>query len=166
MASTINDKIQLLKLRTQKAVTLINLLRKENQSLKDEKELAEQNLAKANEELDSTKQQFDDLTKEHNKLSMDYQFANNRIIELQNYVDDYKQDAKLLEESINKSIDTLNEIDGLDEIELMGNLTEDLETADSYTANDLSDEDLDELSDLEGLDDDSELSDLDELDNL
>ena len=165
MASTINDKIQLLKLRTQKAVTLINLLRTENSKLKEEKETAINSLNITNEELAKVRLEFQALEKEHNKLTMDYQFANNRIIELQNYVDDYKQDSKLLEDSINKSINTLDEIDGLDDIELMGNLSEDLTTADSYTASELSDDELEELEDLDDLEENLDL-DLSELENL
>lgn len=153
MASTINDKIQLLELRTQKAVTLINLLRSDNENLKIEKDKVDENLANSNNELEKLKLEFENLTKEHNKLAMDYQFANSRILELQNYVDDYKQNTKILEDSINKSIGTLDEIEGLDEIELMSSLSEDLEAADSYSSNELSDDELDDLSSLNDLDD-------------
>ena len=184
MASEIMDKIQLLELRTKKAVTLINLLRSNNKELQSENEKiksdkddlqdefnAFKETAADSSELDEVKRQLEELKAEHAKVKMDYTFANNRIIELQSYVDDYKDNTKLLEDSINKSIDTLDAIEGLDEIDLMEAQNTELEAADGFTSgealagDDLSD--LDDLGDdliLEG--DDPDLDGLDELEDL
>ena len=102
MASEITDKIQLLELRTKKAVTLINLLRNNNKELQVENDkikceknsvqnefYAFKETAADSTELDALKKQLEDLKAEYAKVSMDYTFANNRIIELQTYVDDY-----------------------------------------------------------------------------
>jgi chromosome segregation ATPase len=184
MASEIMDKIQLLELRTKKAVTLINLLRSNNKELQSENDTiksekddlqdefnAFKETAADSSELDEVKRQLEELKAEHAKVKMDYTFANNRIIELQSYVDDYKDNTKLLEDSINKSIDTLDAIEGLDEIDLMEAQNTELEAADGFTSgealagDDLSD--LDDLGDdliLEG--DDPDLDGLDELEDL
>jgi chromosome segregation ATPase len=184
MASEIMDKIQLLELRTKKAVTLINLLRSNNKELQSENDKiksekddlqdefnAFKETAADSSELDEVRRQLEELKAEHAKVKMDYTFANNRIIELQSYVDDYKDNTKLLEDSINKSIDTLDAIEGLDEIDLMEAQNTELEAADGFTSgealagDDLSD--LDDLGDdliLEG--DDPDLDGLDELEDL
>jgi chromosome segregation ATPase len=190
MSSEIKDRIQLLELRTRKAVTLINLLRDEksklqaeNDTIKWEKESLKDEFGAFREtavdfsELEELKKQLAELKAEHSKLQMDYTFSNNSIIELQSYVDDYKDNTTLLEDSINKSINTLDEIEGLDEIDLIAAQNIELETADEFTSGSaLAGEDL---SDLDNLDDDliiissddnsdelSELADLDDLDNL
>jgi phosphoribosylanthranilate isomerase len=50
--------------------------------------------------------------------------------ELQKYADSYKEDTKLIEESIAKSLDTLDAIDGLDNLDTIG--LDDFDTADSF----------------------------------
>jgi regulator of replication initiation timing len=54
--------------------------------------------------------------------------------ELQNYADSYSADQKIIEESVTKALDTLGSIEGLDEIDLMGTMAEDLAVADQFTA--------------------------------
>jgi chromosome segregation ATPase len=184
MSSEIKDKIQLLELRTRKAVTLINSLRNEKSKLqteydniKSEKESLMDEFGAFKEtaidlsELEDLRKQLEDLKAEHSKLKMDYAFGNNRIIELQTYVDDYKDNTKLLEDSINKSIDTLDEIEGLDEIDLIADKNTELEAADSFTSGNALDGD--DLSDLDDLSDDliidgsdEELDELAELDDM
>lgn len=181
MSSEIKGKIQLLELRTRKAVTLINSLRNEksklkseNDGLKCEKNSLQELIKSFNEktvdlsELEEVKSQLEKLKVEHSKLKMDYTFGNNRMLELQSYVDDYKDNTKLLEDSINKSIDTLDEIEGLDEIDLILAQNTELEAADAFTSGEaLAGNDL---SDLDDLDDDliidSSDNDLDELQGL
>lgn len=187
MSSEIKDKIQLLELRTRKAVTLINSLRNEKSKLQTEYENVKSDkeslmdefgafkeTAIDQSELDELQRQLDELKAEHSKLKMDYAFGNNRIIELQSYVDDYKDNTKLLEDSINKSIDTLDEIEGLDDIDLIADQNTELAEADSFTSGKaLSGEDLSDLDDLgddliiDGSDPDlDELSDLDDMEEF
>jgi chromosome segregation ATPase len=174
MASEIKDKIDLLELRTKKAVTLINFLRSNNKELETKNSTLNSNIDGLNNQISALTsnmelltKELDELKSEHAKLKMDYTFSNNRVIELQSYVDDYKDNSKQLEESINKSIETLDAIEGLDDIELLEAQNTELEAADGFTSGDaLLGEDLSELDDLEDtliLDDESDLEDLDNL---
>lgn len=174
MVSEIKDKIDLLELRTKKAVTLINFLRSNNKVLETEKSVLNSNIEELNNQIatltsniELLTKELDELKSEHAKLKMDYTFSNNRVIELQSYVDDYKDNSKLLEESINKSIETLNSIEGLDDIELLEAQNAELQAVDAFTSGDaLMGDDLSELDNLEDdliLEENDDLKDLDSL---
>ncbi|MBK5200863.1 MAG: hypothetical protein JJE21_04930 [Spirochaetaceae bacterium] len=156
MASEIKDKIDLLELRTKKAVTLINFLRSNNKDLETDNSYLNSNIEGLKNQISALTSnmeiitnELDELKSEHVKLKMDYTFSNNRVIELQSYADDYKDNSKLFEESINKAMETLEAIEGLDDIELLQAQNTELEADDAFTSGDaLMGDDLSELDNL------------------
>jgi len=54
--------------------------------------------------------------------------------ELQKYTETFSTDSKLIEESINNALTQLDSIDGLDDIDITGMLSGDLDEADKFTS--------------------------------
>jgi hypothetical protein len=74
------------------------------------------------------------LRKEKLELQQKFDLVHAHNIELEEYVENYTTSSKLVEQSIASAMETLDSIEGLDEMELMGgDLSADLETADSFT---------------------------------
>jgi septal ring factor EnvC (AmiA/AmiB activator) len=101
------------------------------------------------EEFEDLKKVHQELVEEHNKLKMDYTFANSRVNELEKYVDEYKDNSEQLAQSIARSLDTLEDISGLEDIELLDNLNEELNAAEDYTTGSALESELLDLEDLE-----------------
>jgi len=148
-AKLLKSNMSKLEEKVLKTKAYIDVLNREKANLQLSNVEKTQQLEELQESYNSLKEEHDLLVEEHNKLKMDYTFANNRIAELEQYVEEYRDNSEQLAQSISRSLDTLDDIQGLEEIDFMDNLNEELSTAEDFTAgNALSDELLD-LEDLE-----------------
>lgn len=95
----------------------------------DKVQLLEQRIIKAAVLIRNHEKKIEELSDEIEVLSVHNE-------ELQRYADNFRSDSKLIEESISKALDTLDSIDGLDEIVLMESLNQDLAAADQFTGGD------------------------------
>ena len=94
----------------------------------DKVQLLEQRIIKATVLIHNLEKKIEELNDEVAVLSVHNE-------ELQKYADSFSADSKLIEESINNALDQLATIEGLDDIELADSFaTQDLETADQFTA--------------------------------
>ncbi|MFA7671939.1 MAG: hypothetical protein WCY53_06775 [Sphaerochaetaceae bacterium] len=92
----------------------------------DKLQLLEQRVVKATILIRNLEQKIDELNTEIEVLSVHNE-------ELQRYADTFTADNKLIEESVTKALDRLDSIEGLDDIDITGILTQDLEAADHFT---------------------------------
>lgn len=93
----------------------------------DKVQLLEQRIVKATVLIRNLEKKIEELNDEVEVLSVHNE-------ELQKYADSFSADSKLIEESINSALEHLDSITGLDDIELADSLSDDLETADQFTA--------------------------------
>jgi len=152
------DQVQLLEQRTQKAASLIAMLRKEKTDLQEQLKEAKgrpvvdpatvQKLDEANAEIQTLRSQLsasDDLVKQLQaqlaeakkqieELQQHLMLANTHNEELQAYIGKYEESNKLIEESINKSMETLSSVEGLDDIALESLTNDELAAADDFTS--------------------------------
>ena len=92
----------------------------------DKVQLLEQRIIKATVLIHSLEKKIEELNDEVEVLSVHNE-------ELQKYADNFSADSKLIEESITNALDHLGTIEGLDDIEILDSLSEDLEVADQFT---------------------------------
>lgn len=166
------DTVQLLEQRTQKAASLIAMLRKEKADLQEQLQEAQsrpvvapetvEKLQQANTQIQTLQgqvtasedlvkqlqQQLSESKRQTDELQQHLQLATTHNEELQSYIGKYEESSKLIEESIAKSLDTLSGVEGLDEVPLEAISNKELEAADDFTSGGaLSGEQVDE-SDL------------------
>ncbi|MCH3907056.1 MAG: hypothetical protein LKE39_06030 [Sphaerochaeta sp.] len=154
---SVMDTVQLLEQRTQKAATLIAMLRKEKADLQEklneaqgrpvadpetERKLQEalasvatlQEQVTASDELAKKLQaELDEAKRQIEELQQRLTLANTHNEELQSYISKYEESNKLIEESISKSLETLSGVQGLDDIPLDTMSNQELEAADDFT---------------------------------
>ncbi|MDD4219288.1 MAG: hypothetical protein WCS59_01660 [Sphaerochaetaceae bacterium] len=92
----------------------------------DKVQLLEQRIIKATVLIRNLEKKIEELNDEVDVLSVHNE-------ELQKYADNFSADSKLIEESINNALDHLGTIEGLDDIEILDSLSDDLEVADQFT---------------------------------
>jgi chromosome segregation ATPase len=132
-----------------KTKAFINVLNKDKVKLQELNTEINVQLNTVQEEFKTLEGVYQELVTEHNKLKMDYTFANSRVVELEQYVDEYKDNSEQLAQSIARSLDTLDEIEGLEEIELLDNLNEELIAAEGFGSASSQESDFLDLEDLE-----------------
>lgn len=148
-ATLLKSNMTKLEEKVLKTKAFIDVLNRDKNKLQElNTEITEQ-LNKIQEEFENLKGIHEALVVEHNKLKMDYTFANSRVNELETYVDEYKDNSEQLAQSIARSLDTLEDIQGLEEIELLDNINEELIAAEGFTASSTLEEGLLDLEDLE-----------------
>ncbi len=132
-----------------KTKAFINVLNKDKVKLQELNTEINVQLNTVQEEFKTLEGVYQELVTEHDKLKMDYTFANSRVVELEQYVDEYKDNSEQLAQSIARSLDTLDEIEGLEEIELLDNLNEELIAAEGFGSASSQESDFLDLEDLE-----------------
>lgn len=152
------DTVQLLEQRTQKAAGLIVMLRKEKaemqqkldslvnqpaadptlaQKLESESGLnaeLQTKLAESTVSNGNLSSELQLMKKQLTELQDKFDLVNNHNAELEEYVQKFTTSNKLLEESINKAMDNLSHIEGLDDIPLEAAMADELSAADDYTS--------------------------------
>lgn len=155
---SVMDSVKLLEQRTQKAASLIKILRNENatlqEQLKEERQRptgdpeTEAKLAQATADLAaaqnslsqeqaksaSLQSQIDELQKKFDELEANYNLVVTHNGELEDYVEKFQTSNKLIEESINAAMKNLDSIEGLDDTPLAQETGNELETAEGFTA--------------------------------
>lgn len=149
-AKLLKSNMSKLEEKVLKTKAFIDVLNKEKENLRIINLEVTQQLDQLQEAFNSLTKEHEELVEEHNKLKMDYTFANSRVEELEQYVDEYKDNSEQLAQSIARSLDTLEDIQGLEEIELLDNLNEEISAAEDYTTGNALES---EILDLEDLDD-------------
>ena len=151
------DTVKLLEQRTQKAASLISILRKEKAALaqqlqeaegrpvadpETERKLAESeaknvtlnaSLTEAEGKLEDLVAQLADLQKKFDELQANYNLVNTHNEELEDYVEKFQTSNKLIEESINAAMANLNSIEGLDDTPIEVGTESDLAAAEEFT---------------------------------
>lgn len=148
-AKLLKSNMSKLEEKVLKTKAFIDILNKEKANLQATNNEISQQLDQLQEDYNSLSSKHDELIEEHNKLKMDYTFANTRVEELEKYVDEYKDNSQQLAQSIARSIDALDDIEGLEEIELMDNLNEELSAAEDFTTGSALDSEILDLDELE-----------------
>ncbi len=148
-AKLLKSNMSKLEEKVLKTKAFIDVLNKDKLTLQEKNSELTQDIEKVQEEFNNLKEIHEQLVEEHNKLKMDYTFANSRVEELEQYVDEYKDNSEQLAQSIARSLDTLEDIEGLEEIELMDNLNEELSAAEDYTTGSALESELLDLEDLD-----------------
>lgn len=92
----------------------------------DKVKLLEQRIIKATILIHNLESKIEELNDEIEVLSV-------HNTELQKYADTFSADSKLIAESISNALEHLETIEGLDEIEILDSLSEDLDVADRFT---------------------------------
>jgi chromosome segregation ATPase len=152
------DTVQLLEQRTQKAASLIAMLRKEKEKLQQQlseaqgrpvvdpalqeklDEALKQNadyqaqLASSNDLVEQLKAQLEEANKNLIDLQSKYDLVNMHNTELEDYVQKFETSNKIIEEGINKALENLNTVQGLDDVPLEDTIADDLATADDFTS--------------------------------
>lgn len=110
-----------------------------DEAVTKQQELARQLADKAEledrtEEIDNLKRQLEELTSNFEKLENNYNLVLNHNAELEDYVESYETSNKLIEESVSKAMETLDSIDGLDDIPLEPESFDELAVADDFTS--------------------------------
>ena len=147
-ATLLKSNMTKLEEKVLKTKAFIDVLNKDKAKLQEVNANLADKLNLVQEEFENLKEVHQELINEHNKLKMDYTFANSRVNELETYVEEYKDNSEQLAQSIARSLDTLDEISGLEDIELLDNLNEELNAAENFTTAGIENELLD-LEDLE-----------------
>lgn len=132
-----------------KTKAFIDVLNKEKACLQASNVEKTQQLDQLQEDYNTLKDKHNELIAEHNKLKMDYTFANSRVEELEQYVDEYKDNSEQLAQSISRSLDTLEDIQGLEEIELLDNMNQELSAAEDFTTGSALENEILDLDDLQ-----------------
>ena len=151
------DTVQLLEQRTQKAASLIAILRKEKAALAQQLQEAEktpavdpetvqklaeseaknvslnESLTQAEEKLEDLVAQLADLQKRFDELQANFNLVNTHNTELEDYVEKFQTSNKLIEESINAAMANLNSIEGLDDTPIEVGTESDLAAAEEFT---------------------------------
>ncbi len=148
-AKLLKSNMSKLEEKVLKTKAYIDVLNREKANLQLSNVEKTQQLEEIQEAYNSLKEEHELLVEEHNKLKMDYTFANNRIAELEQYVEEYRDNSEQLAQSISRSLDTLDDIQGLEEIDFMDNLNEELSAAEDFTAGSALSDELLDLEDLE-----------------
>ncbi|MGD1819209.1 MAG: hypothetical protein ACPKOI_04935 [Pleomorphochaeta sp.] len=148
-AKLLKSNMSKLEEKVLKTKAFIDVLNKDKLALQEKNSELTLDIEKVQEEFNNLKEIHEQLVEEHNKLKMDYTFANSRVEELEQYVDEYKDNSEQLAQSIARSLDTLEDIEGLEEIELMDNLNEELSAAEDYTTGSALESELLDLEDLD-----------------
>lgn len=151
-ATLLNSNMSKLEEKVLKTKAFIDVLNRDKNKLQELNTDLTSELSSIKGELESLKQVHEELNDEHNKLKMDYTFANSRVNELEVYVEEYRDNSEQLAQSIARSLETLDEIEGLEDIEMLDNLNEEISAAESFTAGGSSEDELLDLEDLEDLD--------------
>ncbi|MFA5468916.1 MAG: hypothetical protein WC224_07680 [Sphaerochaetaceae bacterium] len=109
----------------------------------DKVKLLEQRIIKATVLIHNLENKIEELNDEIDVLSV-------HNTELQKYADTFSADSKLIAESIGNALEHLDTIEGLDDIEILDSLSEDLAVADQFTGG--AGQTIDEVSieDFEG----------------
>ncbi|NLA92203.1 MAG: hypothetical protein GX842_02030 [Spirochaetales bacterium] len=92
----------------------------------DKVKLLEQRIIKATILIHNLESKIEELNDEIEVLSV-------HNTELQKYADTFSADSQLIAESISSALEHLDTIDGLDDIEILDSLSEDLAVADRFT---------------------------------
>ncbi len=148
-AKLLKSNMSKLEEKVLKTKAFIDVLNKDKASLQAINLEVTQQLEQLQEDFNSLSTKHQELVEEHNKLKMDYTFANSRVEELEQYVNEYKDNSEQLAQSIARSLDTLEDIQGLEEIELLDNLNEEISAAEDFTSASADDNDLLDLEELE-----------------
>jgi chromosome segregation ATPase len=148
-ATLLKSNMTKLEEKVLKTKAFIDVLNKDKAKLQELNNQSKEELKLVQEEFEDLKKVHQELVEEHNKLKMDYTFANSRVNELEKYVDEYKDNSEQLAQSIARSLDTLEDISGLEDIELLDNLNEELNAAEDYTTGSALESELLDLEDLE-----------------
>lgn len=151
------DTVQLLEQRTQKAASLIAILRKEKAALAQQLQEAEktpvvdpetvqklaeseaknvslnESLTQAEGKLEDLVAQLADLQKKFDELQANFNLVNTHNAELEDYVEKFQTSNKLIEESINAAMANLNSIEGLDDTPIEVGTESDLAAAEEFT---------------------------------
>lgn len=157
-AKLLKSNMSKLEEKVLKTKAFIDVLNREKASLQLTNVELTQKFEELEETFNSLKLEHEQLIEEHNKLKMDYTFANNRVAELEQYVEEYRDNSEQLAQSIARSLDTLDDIQGLEEIDFMDNMNEEISAAEDYTTGSALES---ELIDLENLEDSNNLDELD-----
>ncbi len=148
-ATLLKSNMTKLEEKVLKTKAFIDVLNKDKAKLQELNNQIKEELKLVQEEFEDLKKVHQELVEEHNKLKMDYTFANSRVNELEKYVDEYKDNSEQLAQSIARSLDTLEDISGLEDIELLDNLNEELNAAEDYTSGSALESELLDLEDLD-----------------
>jgi chromosome segregation ATPase len=148
-ATLLKSNMTKLEEKVLKTKAFIDVLNKDKAKLQELNNQIKEELQLVQEEFEDLKKVHQELVEEHNKLKMDYTFANSRVNELEKYVDEYKDNSEQLAQSIARSLDTLEDISGLEDIELLDNLNEELNAAEDYTSGSALESELLDLEDLD-----------------
>ncbi|MCY1152263.1 MAG: hypothetical protein PQJ49_13120 [Sphaerochaetaceae bacterium] len=148
-ATLLKSNMTKLEEKVLKTKAFIDVLNKDKAKLQELNNQIKEELKLVQEEFEDLKKVHQELVEEHNKLKMDYTFANSRVNELEKYVEEYKDNSEQLAQSIARSLDTLEDISGLEDIELLDNLNEELNAAEDYTTGSALESELLDLEDLE-----------------
>lgn len=148
-ATLLKSNMTKLEEKVLKTKAFIDVLNKDKAKLQELNAEITTKLEAVQEEFDKLKVTHQELVEEHNKLKMDYTFANSRVNELETYVEEYKDNSEQLAQSIARSLDTLDEISGLEDMELLDNLNEEISAAENYTTGSGLESELLDLEDLE-----------------
>ena len=148
-ATLLKSNMTKLEEKVLKTKAFIDVLNKDKAKLQELNAEITNKLEAVQEEFENLKKTHQELVEEHNKLKMDYTFANSRVHELETYVEEYKDNSEQLAQSIARSLDTLDEISGLEDIELLDNLNEEISAAEDYTTGSALENEMLDLEDLE-----------------
>ena len=148
-ATLLKSNMTKLEEKVLKTKAFIDVLNKDKAKLQELNAEITNKLEAVQEEFDRLKETHQKFVEEHNKLKMDYTFANSRVNELETYVKEYKDNSEQLAQSIARSLDTLDEISGLEDIELLDNLNEEISAAEDFTTGSALENEILDLEDLE-----------------
>ncbi len=146
------DTVKLLEQRTQKAASLISILRKEKADLAGKLQEAEarpsvdpatlQKLEEAEAKNAILEGELARLREQYEELQASYSLVKTHNEELEEYVEKFQTSNKLIEESINSAMANLTSIEGLDEIPLEVGGAGDIAAAEEYTSGGALSEDV------------------------
>jgi len=147
-SSLLKSNMTKLEEKVLKTKAFIDVLNKDKTLLEEKNSELIAQVEKIQSDFETLKTEHEELIESHNKLKMDYTFANSRVNELEQYVEEYKDNSEQLAQSIARSLDTLDDINGLEEIELLDNLNEELAAAEDFTSGSALENEILDLEDL------------------